>query len=162
MMAIDFIAQRQALLELTLEIQRIPAPTGAEATRARWVADALRKLGYSPVEIDAFDNVYACIRGEARRPALLVSAHTDTVFPSATDLSVRHDVINRRIYGPGVGDNSLGVASLLWLGRQFRNLEPPPVDIWLVANSGEEGNGDLRGMRSRGPPRIIVRRQHCD
>jgi acetylornithine deacetylase/succinyl-diaminopimelate desuccinylase-like protein len=79
---------------------------------------------------------------------LAVTAHTDTVFPAGTDLSIRRDDGLQRIYGPGLGDNSVGVAALLWLAEQLRTLPPPPVDIWLVANTGEEGNGNLRGMRA--------------
>jgi acetylornithine deacetylase/succinyl-diaminopimelate desuccinylase-like protein len=77
---------------------------------------------------------------------LLVSAHTDTVFPAETDLSVTREPSGARVFGPGLGDNSTGVAALLWLGRQLQQRQPA-VDVWLVANTGEEGNGDLRGMR---------------
>jgi acetylornithine deacetylase/succinyl-diaminopimelate desuccinylase-like protein len=146
-MAIDFAGQRQRLLDLSIQIQQIPAPTGAEQPRARWIADYLRKAGAGLVEIDDLSNVYACIKGDRRRPALLVSAHTDTVFPAATNLAVRNDEGLDRVYGPGLGDNSVGVAALLWLAEQLQNLAPP-VDIWLVANVGEEGNGDLCGMRA--------------
>ena len=85
---------------------------------------------------------------QARRPqpALLVSAHTDTVFPPETDLRLRR-LNNGLIRGPGIGDNSTGVAALLTLAETLTQLAPPPVDIWLVANSMEEGVGDLRGMR---------------
>jgi tripeptide aminopeptidase len=71
----------------------------------------------------------------------------DTVFPHDTNLAVRHDKAHRRIYGPGIGDNSAGVASLLLLAETLQQLPAPPVDLWLVANCGEEGLGDLRGMR---------------
>ena len=146
-MAHDFVGQRQKLLDLSIQIQQIAAPTGAEQQRARWIAAYLRKAGAGVVEIDDLSNVYACIKGDRRRPALLVSAHTDTVFPLATDLTVRNDEGFGRVYGPGIGDNSAGVAALLWLVEQLQELAPP-VDIWLVANVGEEGNGNLRGMRA--------------
>lgn len=78
---------------------------------------------------------------------VVVSAHIDTVFPLVTDLAVKR--MEDRITGPGIGDNSLGVAGLfglLWkLGRRT---VPLPGDLWLVANVGEEGLGDLRGMRA--------------
>lgn len=146
-MAVDFAAQQQELLDLCIQIQQIPAPTGDEGERARWVGARLRRCGYAEVEIDPLNNVYACVRGARRQPALLVSAHTDTVFPAGTDLAVRHAEAQRRIYGPGLGDNSTGVGALLWLAGHLRQCVPPPVDIWLVANTGEEGNGNLRGMR---------------
>jgi acetylornithine deacetylase/succinyl-diaminopimelate desuccinylase-like protein len=146
-MAAAYVAQRQQILDLCIQIQQIPAPTGMEGERARWVADWLRRSGYAEVTRDEFDNVYACLPGAARSPALLVSAHTDTVFPGGTDLNVRYDEHARRIYGPGLGDNSTGVAALLWLARELLHGAAPPVDIWFVANTGEEGNGNLRGMR---------------
>ena len=147
-MAVDFVAQQQEILDLSIRIQQIAAPTGAEDARAAWVADWLRTCGYSHVEIDALHNVFACAGGERRRPALLVSAHTDTVFPAATDLGVRHVETQNRVYGPGLGDNSTGVAALLWLAAQLRHAEALPVDVWLAANTGEEGNGNLNGMRA--------------
>ncbi|MFN8469427.1 MAG: M20/M25/M40 family metallo-hydrolase [Caldilineaceae bacterium] len=144
----DFVAERQQLIDLSIQIQQIAAPTGLEGDRARWVADWLRRCGYADVVVDEVFNVYACLPGGPARPAVLVSAHTDTVFPAGTDLSIRYDEYQRRIYGPGLGDNSTGVAAMLWLARHLRRLPPPPVDIWFVANTGEEGNGNLRGMRA--------------
>jgi acetylornithine deacetylase/succinyl-diaminopimelate desuccinylase-like protein len=143
----DFAAQRQQIIDLSIQIQQVAAPTGQEGERARWVANWLRRCGYADVVLDEYENVYACLQGNMRRPALLVSAHTDTVFPAGTDLAVRYDDHQRRIYGPGLGDNSTGVAAMLWLASQVRRQEPP-VDVWFVANTGEEGNGNLRGMRA--------------
>lgn len=143
---VNFIAEADELLQLCIDIQQIPAPTGAEAQRARWVADYMRLAGFDEVEMDALNNVYARVAGAQRGPALLVSAHTDTVFPASADLSVTREPSGARVFGPGLGDNSTGVAALLWLGRQLQQ-RPPAVDVWLVANTGEEGNGDLRGMR---------------
>jgi acetylornithine deacetylase/succinyl-diaminopimelate desuccinylase-like protein len=146
-MAADYVAQRQQIIDLCVQVQQVAAPTGQEAARARMVADWLRHAGYGDVVLDDFDNVYACLGGERPRPALLVSAHTDTVFPAGTDLTVRYDEYQRRIYGPGLGDNATGVAALLWLAGQLRHQPRLPVDVWFVANTGEEGNGNLRGMR---------------
>ena len=99
--------------------------------------------------MDELFNVYARRPGEAAGlPALLVTAHIDTVFPMETDLSVTVDETNDRLYGPGIGDNSAGVAALIALAEKLTTLPAPPSDIWLVANTGEEGLGDLRGMRS--------------
>jgi acetylornithine deacetylase/succinyl-diaminopimelate desuccinylase-like protein len=139
---------RPMLLELTQQLQQIPAPTGAEHQRAAWVERRLREVGLADVQLDELPNVYARIPGARQAPTLLVSAHTDTVFPLETDLAVRNEPAQERLYGPGMGDNSAGVASLLLLAQTLQRLPPPPVDIWLVANCGEEGLGDLRGMRS--------------
>lgn len=137
------------LLELCIAIQQIPAPTGKEAARAAWVGARLEALGLHDIVHDAdTNNVYGRWPGVKRGPALLVTAHTDTVFGMDTDLTVRHDSHHGRIYGPGIGDNSLGVAALLELVAVMPSLPPPPVDIWFAANSQEEGLGDLRGMRA--------------
>ena len=146
------IAQRWAdpargLLELCIAIQQIPAPTGEETARATWVGEKMAALGLQEIVHDAAsNNVYGVLRGEQRQPALLITAHTDTVFGIDTDLTVRHDPQHERIYGPGIGDNSLGVAALLELLAAMTQLPTPPVDVWFAANSQEEGLGDLRGM----------------
>lgn len=139
--------RRARLIDLSIAIQQIPAPTGDEGRRAAWVAEEFRRLGYA-CEVDALHNVYACAVGAQRAPALVVSAHIDTVFPAGADLTIRREGNKPRIFGPGLGDNSLGVAALLWLAETLRAQPAPPVDIWFVANVGEEGNGDLRGMRA--------------
>lgn len=146
--------QATTIASLTVQIQQIPAPTDDEGQRAGWVADALRGLGLKDVFIDDQRNVYGRIPGQQPGPALMISAHTDTVFPRETDLSVRQDRETGHIFGPGIGDNSAGVAGLLTVAQLLNDLAageaalPPPVDIWFVANSGEEGLGDLRGMRA--------------
>lgn len=137
-----------SLLELAIRIQQIPAPTFDEAQRADLVRRLFEAECLAEVQTDRVGNVYARLEGAspAARP-LVVSAHLDTVFPLGSDLQVtrRQD----RILGPGIGDNSLGVAGLfglLWLLRE-RGLSLPG-DLWLVANVCEEGLGDLRGMRA--------------
>lgn len=137
---------RDRVIELGVAIQQIAAPTGAEAERVAWVAGHLRGLGYD-VELDELHNVYARLPGVRRSPALLISAHTDTVFPHSVDLTVQRDPKHHRLFGPGLGDNSIGVAALLWLAEVTRG-STPPVDLIFLANVGEEGNGDLRGMRA--------------
>ena len=106
----------------------------------------MRAIGLADVERDELGNVYGRVTGVQPQSALLVSAHTDTVFPPETDLRVRR-LSNGLLCGPGIGDNSTGVAGLLTLAETLTQLAAPPVDIWLVANSMEEGVGDLRGMR---------------
>ncbi len=134
------------MADLCVEIQQIPAPTGAETVRANWVEAQFRWLGLADVRQDEALNVYGRVRGRRSEIALLVSAHTDTVFPLETDLTVQH--IRDTIAAPGIGDNSAGVAGLLLLAETLIKLPTPPVDIWLVANSNEEGLGDLKGMRA--------------
>jgi acetylornithine deacetylase/succinyl-diaminopimelate desuccinylase-like protein len=134
------------IAELCLAIQRIPSPTGAEHERAEFVGARLHELGLSEVEIDDTPNVYARMGGRESGPGLMVSAHLDTVFPEGTDLTSRRE--GDRLYGPGIGDDSMGLAGLLRLAQKMTTMEQPPSrDVWFVANAGEEGLGDLKGMR---------------
>lgn len=144
----QWLDQSDRIARLVVEVQQIPAPTGAEAVRASWVEREFRRLNLGDVSQDSHFNVYARIPGRDGNRSLAVTAHTDTVFSATTDLAVRHDEWEGKIHGPGVGDNSTGVAALLLLAETLKQLPEPPVDIWLVANSGEEGLGDLRGMRA--------------
>lgn len=156
------------LVPLASRIQQVPAPTFAEARRARLVADLLRDA--ADVEVHLVEHEPDCINVYARvptgggdawprrsaRPALLLSAHTDTVFPEGTDLTLRRDERAGRLYGPGLGDNSLAVAALVAVARALGNgadgrapgAEGLACPLWIVANAGEEGLGDLRGIRA--------------
>jgi acetylornithine deacetylase/succinyl-diaminopimelate desuccinylase-like protein len=147
-----------------MQIQQIPAPTFAEAERAKFVRALFEGEGLE-VSVDEVGNVYGrwTMDGgrrtkddgwRAKVKPLIVSAHLDTVFPADTDLRLtRRD---DRIHGPGLGDNSLGVAALFGVLWGLRERVPPlPVgegrgegDIYFVANVGEEGLGDLRGMKA--------------
>jgi acetylornithine deacetylase/succinyl-diaminopimelate desuccinylase-like protein len=130
---------------LCMEIQQVPAPTGAEHARAEFVARRLRDLGLPHVEVDDAPNVYARVKGGTDNQILLVSAHLDTVFPAHTDLTNRRE--GKKLFGPGIGDCSMGVAGLVTMARKAAEEPMPPCDIWFVANAGEEGLGDLKGMR---------------
>ncbi len=138
------------VLELAMQIQQIPAPTFGEQQRARRVHDLWVAEHLLDVSMDALHNVYGRWsprkRGAQARP-LVISAHLDTVFPLETRLDVRRE--QDRIYGAGLGDNALGVAALfglVWMLRARKiNAER---EIWFVANTCEEGLGDLRGMKA--------------
>ncbi|MFN8501395.1 M20/M25/M40 family metallo-hydrolase [Kouleothrix sp.] len=142
----DFDAE--AVVATAIAIQQIPAPTFDERARGAFVAEQLRAYGLHEVSTDALGNVYACRPGAGpQRPGLMIAAHLDTVFPAGTDLSVRRE--GARVYGPGLGDNSLGVAALLHLAQALQQHDLAHAGaIWFVANVGEEGLGDLRGMRA--------------
>lgn len=136
------------LLRETLAIQAIPAPTFEEQRRAAYVERRMQESGLSDVGQDEVGNVYGRTPGAQRAsPALLVSAHLDTVFPAATDLSLRRANGEGMVSGPGVGDNSLGIAAMLSLAASFTTLDQRDSDIWWVGTVGEEGLGDLRGIR---------------
>lgn len=137
--------------ELAVQIQQIPAPTFEEKQRGEFVCKMFTAQGLADVSIDEVGNVAGRLPGVSTQHALqkplIVSAHLDTVFPAETELDVRRE--GEKIYGPGLGDNSLGVASLfglLWMLRE-QGIQVPG-DIWFVANTGEEGLGDLRGMKA--------------
>jgi len=135
------------VLETAIAVQQVPAPTFDEAARGALVLSRFQSFGLSDTGSDELGNVYGRRPGRSRRPALLIAAHLDTVFPRDTDLRVRYE--GDRVYGPGLGDNSTGVAGMLHLAQimQHHNL-PNEGDIWFVGNVGEEGLGDLRGIRA--------------
>jgi tripeptide aminopeptidase len=137
----------ERLIDLAIEIQQIPAPTFDETARGKFVLDRFAREGLVDVQSDEAGNVLARLPGSGSAAPLVVSAHLDTVFPLETDLTARRK--NGRVYGPGIGDNSMGVAGLfglLWRLREQRL--SLPGDLWLVANTCEEGLGDLRGMKA--------------
>lgn len=136
----------QRIIQRAIEIQQIPAPTFREHQRAKAILSLFEQEGLTQVEMDDLGNVYACMPGVSSEPSLVVSAHTDTVFPTETDLKITQD--QAYIYGPGIGDNSVGVAGLFGLIWELRRRDVSlPGDVWLVANVGEEGLGDLAGMK---------------
>ncbi|MDJ0752563.1 MAG: M20/M25/M40 family metallo-hydrolase [Ardenticatenaceae bacterium] len=135
-------------VELAIAIQQIPAPTFSEGDRAKRVLQYFVDLGLSETQLDSLFNVYGRLAGQrSDLPPVIISAHTDTVFPAGTDLTVKKD--GNRVFGPGIADNSMGVAGLIWLieSLQTHNLSNDR-DLWFVANVGEEGLGDLVGMRA--------------
>lgn len=145
--ALKKLSNHQPVLETAILVQQIPAPTFHEQQRGAMVATEFTNIGLHNVEVDDLGNVFARRPGAPDAPALLVSAHLDTVFPLSVDLGIRYE--GDRVYGPGLGDNSLGVAALLHLARNYQQFDlPHSCDIWFVANVGEEGLGDLRGMRA--------------
>jgi len=144
------------MLELAEAIQQIPAPTFGESQRSAFILQQFQSEGLSDVSADELGNVYGRLPGARTAPPLVVTAHLDTVFPPGTRLEIRRE--NGKIFGPGIGDNSLGLAGLfglLWALRQTSSLgsdlgidHSKIADLWFVANVCEEGLGDLRGMRA--------------
>ncbi|HET6821047.1 MAG TPA: M20/M25/M40 family metallo-hydrolase [Anaerolineales bacterium] len=135
------------VVERAIQIQQIPAPTFHEQKRAEFVHDLFSTEGLDDLCLDEAGNVFGRWAGQGTGKPLIVSAHLDTVFPMETTLRVTRG--SDLIHGPGLGDNSLGVAALfglLWSLRE-RGIQPRG-DIWFVANVCEEGLGDLRGMKA--------------
>ncbi len=135
-------------VEQAISLQQIPAPTFTEQRRAAHVADLFRGFDLEQVEQDDLFNVYGLIPGARRgAPAVMISAHTDTVFPETTDLTLKRD--GDLLIAPGIGDNCMGVAGMLGLVSFLRRAGiTPACDLWIVATTREEGLGDLGGMRA--------------
>ncbi len=138
----------QWILQEAIAIQQIPAPTFDEGKRAAYVRGRFAALGLQDIHTDSVHNVYGRLCGvNSAAPAVMLSAHTDTVFGHEIDLTLRHE--QGLIYGPGLGDNSIGVAGMLGLIEWMRRASlTPECDLWFVATTGEEGLGDLIGMRA--------------
>jgi len=132
-----------------ITLTEIPAPPFKEKARAAAYLEMLRGLGLSDVEMDAEGNVMGIRRGTgnaANRPVLAVLAHLDTVFPEGTDVKVTRD--GTKLMAPGVGDDTRGLALILSIVRAMDAARfQTPKDILFVGNVGEEGEGDLRGVK---------------
>jgi acetylornithine deacetylase/succinyl-diaminopimelate desuccinylase-like protein len=138
------------VLDLTMRIAAVPAPTMQEGVRSRFVTELCREIGLVTT-VDGLGDVVAVVPGAhaggESSPALLLAAHLDTVFVEGTPLPIRRE--GDRLYGPGIGDNSLGVAAVLMLPALLRAAGLwPSVDLILTGNVGEEGLGNLRGMHA--------------
>jgi tripeptide aminopeptidase len=136
--------------ELTLrhmcDVTRIAAPTGSEGARGRWVADRLHELGLAPMTDSAGNVVAHTPAADMSAKRLVIASHLDTVFAADTELDVRRD--GDRLTGPGISDNARGLAGLLALARGLHAADwPTERPVALVATVGEEGAGDLRGVK---------------
>ncbi len=138
------------IIDLAVQIQQIPAPTFAEGPRGEFVRELFLKENLKDVSMDSVGNIYARLQGPGRQKKtkpLIVSAHLDTVFPASINLQVKKEA--GKIIAPGIGDNSLGVSALFGIIWSLRERKITlQHDVWFVANVGEEGLGDLRGMRA--------------
>lgn len=135
------------VVDLAIELQQIPAPTFSEETRGAFTRELFIQENLKDVATDALGNVYARLEGRHKKAKpLIVTAHLDTVFPESVALTVKKE--GGKIFAPGIGDNSLGVAAMFGIIRGLRERKIElKRDTWFVANVGEEGLGDLRGMR---------------
>jgi len=140
-----FRTQEPQLVQWQMEMARIPAPPFGESARGAWLAERFREVGLDDVRIDDVGNVFGIHPGFGRRYVAL-SAHIDTVFPANTPLNIRQQ--GSRLYGPGVSDNGAGVTAMLGIAALLRTVRlRHALPFVFVGNVGEEGEGDLRGMR---------------
>lgn len=140
-------AHAAEITEEAVRICEIPAPTFEEGERATYVCGRFEALGLRDVTIDAAGNVRGRRPGSGGGPGLAMAAHLDTVFPKGTDVAVKRQ--GTRLAAPGIGDNSVAIAGLLGMiealnaaGLQTQG------DLYLASNTGEEGLGNLRGMKA--------------
>ena len=133
---------RRDLIELT----EIPAPPFGEENRARRFAEMLRQAGLSDVTIDDVGNVIGRRPGKSGDRVIAYSAHLDTVFPLEIDVTVRFD--DEKMYAPGIGDNTRGLVTVLGVLRALQKTGiETDADVLFIGNVGEEGLGDLRGVK---------------
>ncbi len=136
----------QQIARWQVECAAVPAPPFAEEERAAWIRARFEELGLHEVETDAAGNVCAFSGGNDAGPVVVLSAHLDTVFAAGTPLAPRWE--GTRLLGPGVCDNGAGLAGLLAIAAALRHAELNPTHrVVFLANVGEEGEGNLRGMR---------------
>lgn len=142
-----FARERQWIQEQHIQLCRIPAPTFLEQNRAEWMAAQFRALGWD-ARIDRGGNVVALLAPNHQGAFVAVTAHLDTVLVPRKPEEILADP-DGRLHGPGVSDNGVGLAALLALARALKtfSLAAGPVAPLLVANVGEEGEGNLSGMR---------------
>ena len=134
------------VLDTAQAIAAVAAPTGDEAARAALVATLFRAHGLSDVVQDDLHDVVARALGQNHGTAVLLAGHTDTVFARETPIRLWAD--DTRAYGPGLGDNSLGIAAVIHVNNMIRELGVPlETDLLLTGNVGEEGLGNLRGAK---------------
>jgi tripeptide aminopeptidase len=127
-------------------LTEIPAPPFKEERRAQAYLEMLRQLDLTDVEMDAEGNVMGLRKGTGGGPMLAVLAHLDTVFPEGTDVRVKR--AGTRWMAPGIGDDTRGLALMLAIVRAMNAAKFSTVsDILFVGNVGEEGEGDLRGVK---------------
>jgi len=142
-----FRSHEPELRDWQLEVAAIPAPPFGEGPRAEWLRSRFSELGLEDVQVDAVGNVVG-----VRRPAdpdqklVAVTAHIDTVFAAGTPLNVRRE--GDRLYGAGISDNCAGIVGLLALASALGSAKVRlSTGLLFIGNVGEEGEGDLRGMR---------------
>jgi tripeptide aminopeptidase len=129
-----------------VRICEIPAPPFKEQERGRYFASRFAELGLSDVHTDSEGNVIGFYRGQSDGGLLVLSAHLDTVFPEGTDVTVRR--VGSRLCAPGIADDTAGLASLIGLVQSLNAAHIAlQGTIAFVATVGEEGEGDLRGVR---------------
>lgn len=139
-------AQAAAITEEQVRICSIPAPPFGEQERAEYLCRKFRQLGLPEAKIDDEGNCVGLRQGRSLSPLMIVSAHLDTVFPPGTDFTVRRE--GHKLLAPGIADDGCGLAALIALLSALEaNAIKTEGSLLFVGTVGEEGEGDLRGVR---------------
>jgi acetylornithine deacetylase/succinyl-diaminopimelate desuccinylase-like protein len=142
-----FSSHARELEDLQLQVTSIPAPPWGEAARSQWLAERFAERALTDVHRDTLGDVLAIRPGtDPSAPFIALSAHLDTVFPAGTPIQLRRDA--GKLYGPGVSDNSSGIVALLAIPEAMQSAGlTTRAPLLFLGDVGEEGEGDLRGMR---------------
>jgi acetylornithine deacetylase/succinyl-diaminopimelate desuccinylase-like protein len=145
--ALDWFQPHQSLInEIQIKLAEIPAPSYQEEQRAAAVEQLLGVAGLT-THRDKIGNVIGELRAANEKEVVILSAHLDTVFPAGTDVKVHRE--GERLSGPGISDNGTGLAALVAIARAMQAAKiKPRRTILFAADVGEEGEGNLRGMRA--------------
>ncbi len=134
-------------VETIIKICEVPAPSFHEGQRAQLVKKMMSNLADVQAHVDEHNNVIGRYEGKCSEAKIAVSAHIDTVFPPDTEISVKKE--NDTLTAPGIGDNSTSVGGMLHLMAAWNEFGyTPPFDVIFLANSCEEGLGDLEGIKA--------------
>jgi tripeptide aminopeptidase len=145
----------KTLIDRQAELVAIPAPPFGEEARSKWIAERFAEIGLTNIQTDVLCNVFGFIPAtllpaDSTGPVVVLSAHLDTVFPAATPLNPILSRVNgaNRLAAPGACDNAAGVIGMLALAQAMVQAKVPlAAPVVVLANVGEEGEGDLRGVR---------------
>ena len=142
-----FRSHARELEDIQLEVTAIPAPPWGEAARSQWLKTRFEEAGLTGVHQDELGNVFGILPGaNPNARYLALSAHLDTVFPPDTPIKVSR--ADSKLHGPGISDNASGVTALLAIADVLRQTNiATAAPILFIGNVGEEGDGNLRGMR---------------
>jgi acetylornithine deacetylase/succinyl-diaminopimelate desuccinylase-like protein len=133
-------------IEDQIRFCEIPAPSFKEEVRGAELKRVFAQLGLQNIRVDKVGNVLGDYPGAAARPHVVIAAHLDTVFPEGTEVKVKRE--GAVLHGPGIGDDCRGLAVLVAIAREMKKAKvQTPGTITFVANVGEEGLGDLRGVK---------------
>jgi acetylornithine deacetylase/succinyl-diaminopimelate desuccinylase-like protein len=141
-----FDSHAEAITEEQVQINSIPAPPFGESERAEYLRQKFAAAGLTSARLDDEGNCIALRQGASDTPLLVVSAHLDTVFPVDTDLTLRR--VGAKLFAPGIADDACGLVALVAIANALQACEIETAgSILFVGTVGEEGKGNLRGVR---------------